>query len=316
MSVHIEKASKKQVTTIIGMMLAGISSDPTSLNALKQSWWQRMLFQYLFGPRMLRNQMETSVATDVPGSTTILGYLSSQYTGEIASTFDWAVVPRIEATEQGRVVLAALLKDALDRAEARKEFPYFYFGMMTERAPALTPLLEEEGLWLPDYQLVQMEGPLPAESPSMPEELTVTAQNTGRFTARALELMRLDYIKPAEDDPAEFAGDLEMIAALHESTLRSAKLFLVEQGEESVGMVQQNIWRNELRILLALKPALWGSEIERQLIAALPGFLGATGGRLRLRTFSQSHLQASRTPLESLGLTWEESPWQRWMVAL
>lgn len=316
MTMQIEKATSKQVRAVVTLMLDGVSSDPTSLNALKQSWWQRLLFQYLFGPRMFQRQMETAVATQTPGSTDLLGYISTQYTGETASTFDWGLAPAIQGTPQAKTVLAALLKDALDRAEAREAFPYFYFGLMSERAPEFIGVLEDEGMWLPDYQLVQMVGPLPAESPSMPEELQLTAQIPARFTARALELLRLDYIQPPDDDPAEFAGDLDMIAALHESTLRTAKLFLVEHEGQEVGLVQQNLWRDELRVLLALQPELWGSDLERQLVAALPGFLNITRGRLRLRTFSQKHLQASRASLESLGLSWEESPWQRWMVAL
>jgi hypothetical protein len=48
--------------------------------------------------------------------------------------------------------------------------------------------------------------------------------------------------------------------------------------------------------------------------AALAPYL-AKPGRLRLRTFSRGHLDASRPALEALGLTWAESVWRRYVVA-
>jgi hypothetical protein len=321
MSVHIEKASRKQVGAVIDLMFADISSDPSGMESLKNNWWQRTLFRHLIGPRMLQGQMETFVATEEPGSTDLLGYFVLQFQGETAGTFDWALANALwngnPPDERDLEALAGLLGKALDAAEVRQHYPYFYFGLMSNIAPAVGEVLEEEGLWLPDYQLTQMVAPLPLEeNPSAPDELRISGQLPNRMADRVLDLLRCDYVKPDALSEEDFEEDLEAIGVLHESTLRSAKIYLIKEGEEGAGFVQQHQWRDELRLLIALKPHLWGTDNERQLVAALPGLLGENMRRLRLRTFSQQHMDASRAKFESLGLKWEESPWQRWMVAL
>lgn len=319
-SVEIEKANGKQVKTAIDMMFAGISSDPTSMEGLKNSWWQRLLFQNLIGPRMFQGQMDSFVAVDSPGSADILGYLILQYSGELAGTFDWAVRRSLigqEPTAEEIEVLAALLSTGLDWLEEHKPYPYFYFGLLSDSALAIKDALENEGLWLPDYQLVQMVAPSPlAENPSMPEDLSVTMQLPAQFRDQALELMRYDYVRLDDASEEDFQEDLDAVAALHIPTLRSAKFLRVRQGDEDIGFIQHHQWKNELRLTLALKPHLWGTELERQLVAALPGQLGSTSGRIRLRTFSQQHTDASREQWSSLGFKWEIAPWQRWMVSL
>ena len=112
------------------------------------------------------------------------------------------------------------------------------------------------------------------------------------------------------------AEQVEAIASLHASTLRASKLYLIEEDGEPVGIIQQFNWRDELRLLIALEPFLWGTETEQQLVAAMPEFVGKRTGYLRVRTFSREHLATSRERFEALGLGWEEAPWQRWVVGL
>jgi hypothetical protein len=144
----------------------------------------------------------------------------------------------------------------------------------------------------------------------------VTLQLPAQFQARALELMRYDYVCPEDANEADFEEDLDAVASLHTATLRSAKLLRVQQEDEDVGFIQHHQWKDELRLTLSLKPHLWGSDLERQLVAALPGQLGRGSRRIRLRTFSQHHTDASREQWSSLGFKWEIAPWQRWMVSL
>ncbi len=321
MTVTVEKANNAQVKTAIQMMFAGISSDPSSMDSLKRSWWQRFMFQNLVGPRMLQGQMDSFVATPTVGSADILGFLIFQYSGALAGTFDWAVRRSLinqEPTAEEVEILGDMLDFGLDWLQEHKpSYAYFYFGMLSNTSDAIKDVLAEQGMWLPDYQLVQMiaDGPL-AENPSLPDDLKITLQIAPEFRKRALELMRLDYVRPAEDSQEDFDDDLNAIADLHSATLRSAKLFLLQQEDEEIGFVQQHQWKDELRLTYALKPSLWGSSTERSLIASLPGQLGPTARRIRLRAFSSQHLAASRTILESLEYTWQESPWQRWMVSL
>jgi hypothetical protein len=319
-SVEIEKANGKQVKTAIDLMFAGVSSDPSSMESLKNNWWQRLIFQNLIGPRMFQGQMDSFVAVDTPGSADILGFLIVQYTGDLAGTFDWGVrrsLTRQEPTAEELEVLSKLLSAGLDWLEEHKSYPHFYFGLMSDSSLKIKAALEEEGLWLPDYQLVQMVAPFPLqENPSMPEELKVTLQLPAQFRARALELMRYDYVCPEDASEEDFEEDLDAVAALHTATLRSAKLLRVQQEDEDVGFIQHHQWKDELRLTLSLKPHLWGTDLERQLVAALPGQLGRGSRRIRLRSFSQQHTDASREQWSSLGFKWEIAPWQRWMVGM
>ncbi len=320
MTVIIEKVNKNQIKTAIHMMFAGISSDPTSMESLKSSWWQRFMFQTLVGPRMFQSQMDSFVAVREPGSAELFGFLILQYSGDLAGTFDWAVARSLideEPTADEVETLTALLHEGLNWLEENKPYEYFYFGLLSNSSPAIKAVLEGEGMWLPDYQLVQMvaDGPL-AENPSLPDDLKISIQTAKQFQETALDLLRIDYIRPEDEDEAEFNEDLDAIAAMHKATLRSAKLFLVQHEDEDVGFVQQHTWKDELRLTFALKPELWGSAIERSLMAALPGQLAPNARRIRLRSFSGAHLAASRQIFESLGFQWQEAPWQRWMVSL
>jgi hypothetical protein len=112
------------------------------------------------------------------------------------------------------------------------------------------------------------------------------------------------------------AEQVDAICTLHQSTLRASKIYLVEEDGETVGIIQQFNWKEELRLLLALEPFLWGTELEQQLVAAMPSYVNKRDGYLRIRTFSRDHLAASRENFEALGLHWEEAPWQRWVVGL
>lgn len=320
MTVTVEKANNQQLKTAINMMFAGISSDPSSMESLKRSWWQRLMFQHLIGPRMFQGQMDSFVAVKQTGSPDILGFLIFQYSGELAGTFDWALGRSMidaKPTADELAVLRELLQQGLDWLQEHKSYPYFYFGLLSKSSLDIKQVLEDEGLWLPDYQLVQAvaDGPL-AENPSLPDDIKITLQIAPDFRNRALELMRLDYTRPEGDSEEDFEDDLSAIAAMHQATLKSAKLYLLEHEDEEVGFVQQHLWKDELRLTYALKPALWGSSLERSLVAALPGQMGPSARRIRLRTFSGLHLSASREIVESLGFKWQGAPWQRWMVSL
>lgn len=328
MTYTISKANKQQIGIVLDLMLDGISSDPTSVAALGKKWWQRLAFRYLVGPRMLTSQM-TTFAADKEGK--IVGYLVLQYEGDTAGTFDWAVTEPFDG--EGLEILADLLEAALDHAEEQGNTPLAYFGMQNDTDPRVAGILIELGFWLADYQAVQMRTTLPlAESIPLPAGIAVKPQISQRFGDRLAEFVRMDYDLPdpeaeyeetpaLEADEHEYQGlslaeRVEAICTLHHSTLRASKIYLIEEDGEPVGIVQQFNWKDELRLLITLEPFLWGTETERQLVAAMPEFVGKRSGYLRLRTFSSAHLSTSRESLETLGLRWEEAPWQRWVMGL
>lgn len=328
MSYSIQQANKKQIGVILEMMLDGISSDPSSIGELGKSWWRRMAFRYVVGPRMLSNQMTTFSATR---DGRVVGYLVLQYEGDTAGTFDWAVTESLD--EEGLDILGELVEVALDHTEERGLTPLAYFGMQSDTDPRVAGLLAEMGFWLADYQVGQLRASLPlAGSASLPEGIVVKPQISLRFGGRLAEFVRMDYDLPDEKetdggetveagDESEYQGlsltdRVEAICTLHESTLRASKIYLIEEEGEPVGIVQQFNWKAELRLLLALEPFLWGTETEQQLVAAFPEYVGKREGYVRVRTFSNEHLAESRESLEALGLRFEEAPWQRWIVGL
>ncbi len=337
MNYTIAKADKQQFGVVLDMMLDGITSDPSSVAALGKSWWRRLIFRYLVGPRMLRNQMETFVAVRAGR---VVAYLILQFEGETAGTFDWAVTESLDA--EGVEILADLIEKALDLAEQRGDVPLAYFGMPSETDPRVGAALQEMGFWQADYQMGQMRASLPlADSPQLPIGIAIKPQISLRFGDRLADFVRMDFDLPdeseegatspqsvAEMNVAETATEsatvhdltlaeqVEAICSLHQTTLRASKIYLVEEEGEVVGLIQQFTWKEELRLLLALEPFLWGTETEQQLVAAMPAYLGKRDGYLRIRTFSSAHLKASRENLAALGLRWEAAPWQRWIVGL
>lgn len=306
MATEIGKATARQVRDVLNMLVSGITSDVSSMEQIAGSWWRRFLFLRWFGPRFLGKQMDTFVATE---GDRIVGFVIVQYDGDAAGTFDWAFVEPLDI-EENREDFADLIDAALDHIEYQGIHPYFYFGFATASPREVTNVLTDLGLGSADYQNTQMVGELPLlESPSLPENFRIAPQISARFGPRMSEILPSAY-------PDATAEETEMIAAIHSSTLRSSKVFLVVQDENEVGFVQQFRWRDELRLLFALPPSLWGTDSERQIVAHLASTLQGQTNRLRLRTFSDRHLNASRQSLERLGLDWQQAPWQRWVVAL
>ncbi|MCY3900736.1 MAG: hypothetical protein OXF86_19325 [Caldilineaceae bacterium] len=306
MATEIGKATARQVRDVLNMLVSGITSDVSSMEQIAGSWWRRFLFMRWFGPRFLGKQMDTFVATE---GDRIIGFVIVQYDGDAAGTFDWAFVEPLEI-EENREDFADLVDAALDHIEYQGIHPYFYFGFATASPSEVTQVLTDLGLGSADYQNSQMVGELPLkESPSLPEDFRIAPQISARFGPRMSDLLPSVY-------PDAAAEETEMIAAIHSSTLRSSKVFLVLQEGNEVGFVQQFRWRDELRLLFALPPALWDTDTERQIVAHMASTLQGNTNRLRLRTFSDRHLNESRQSLESLGLDWQQAPWQRWVVAL
>ena len=306
MAIEIGKATSSQVREVLKLLVSGTTSDVTSMEQIAGSWWRRFLFMRWFGPRFLGKQMDTFVATE---GDRILGFVIVQYDGDAAGTFDWAYVEPLHV-EENREDFADLIDAALDHVEDQGIHPYFYFGFATASPAEVTQVLGDLGLGSADYQNSQLVGELPlAESSGIPEGFRISAQISARFGARMSELLPSVY-------PEASAEETEMIAAIHSSTLRSSKVFLILQEETEAGFVQQFRWRDELRLLIALPPSLWGTDSERQIVAHMASTLQGKTIRLRLRTFSDSHMDKSRQSLERLGLDWQQSPWQRWVVAL
>lgn len=333
MNYTISKANKQQFGVVLDLMLDGVSSDPSSVGELGKSWWRRLIFRHLVGPRMLRSQMDTFVAVDDDGR--VVGYLVMQVEGDAAGPFDWAVIESLD--EGGLDILGDLLEAALDHTEQRGTIPLAYFGMPSKSDPRIGELLAEMGFWLADYQMGQLRASLPlAQSPALPPGIALKPQISLRFGKRLPEFIRMDFDLPEADEdttetsqddadapqqseenhPLTLAEQVDAVCELHQSTLRASKIYLVEEEGEVVGMVQQFTWKEEIRLLLALEPFLWGTETEQQLVAAMPGFAGKRDGYLRVRTFSSAHLNASRESLEALGLRYEDAPWHRWIVGL
>jgi len=342
MNYTITKADKKQIGVLLEMMLDGISSDPSSVAAMGKSWWRRLIFRYVVGPRMLTSQMTSFAAHKDDGE--VVGYLVLQYEGDSAGTFDWAVTESLD--EDGLEILGDLIEAALDHAEERGLTPIAYFGMQNDTDPRVAGLLIEMGFWLADYQVSQMRTTLPLQGGNgngggkLPAGITLKPQISVRFGNRLAGFVQMDYDLPEADAGAEAGAEeeveelekqtvdkheyqglslperVEAICTLHESTLRASKIYLIQEDGKPVGIIQQFNWKEELRLLLALEPFLWGTETEQKILAAMPEFVGKQDGFLRVRTFSSEHLATSRENFEALGLRWEEAPWQRWVVGL
>ena len=306
MVTEIGMANSGQVREVLNLLVSGVTSDVSSMEAIAGSWWRRLLFMHWFGPRFLGKQMDTFVATR---GDRIIGFVIVQYDGDAAGTFDWAFVEPLDVKEN-REDFADLIDSTLDHIEDQGIHPYFYFGFATASPAEVTQVLNEIGLRSADYQNSQMVGELPlAETSSLPEGFRLAPQISARFGARMAELLPAVY-------PDSAAEETTMIASIHTSTIRSSKVFLILVEETEIGFVQQFRWRDELRLLVALPPNLWGTESERQLIAYLAQTLQGKTQRLRLRTFSEGHLDKARQSLERLRLDWQKAPWQRWVVAL
>ncbi len=306
MTTEFGKATAGQVREVLNLLVSGTTSDVSSMEQIAGSWWRRILFKHWFGPRFLGKQMDTFVATR---GDRIIGFVIVQYDGDAAGTFDWAYVEPLEL-EENREDFAELIDTALDHVEYQGIHPYFYFGFATNSPVEVTQTLNDLGLGSADYQNTQMVGELPlAEATDLPEGFRIAPQISARFGARMSDLLPTVY-------PGVAAEETDMIAAIHSSTLRSSKVFLIMQEENEAGFVQQFRWRDELRLLFALPPNLWGTHTERQIVAYLARTLQGQTTRLRLRTFSESHMDKSRKSLERLGLGWQQAPWKRWVVAL
>ena len=306
MATEIDIANPRQVREVLNLLVSGVTSDATSMEQIAGSWWRRFLFMRWFGPRFLGKQMDTFVATQ---GDRIIGFVIIQYDGDAAGTFDWAFIEPLDVKEN-REDFADLIDTALDHIEDQGIHPYFYFGFATASPSEVTQVLDDLGLGPADYQNSQMVGELPlADTSPLPEGFRVTPQITARFGARMSELLPNVYPVASEDET-------EMVAAIHSSTLRSSKVFLILEDENEVGFAQQFRWRDELRLLVALPPRLWGAEPERQIVSYFARTLQGNTRSLRLRTFSENHMEKSRLSFESLGLAWQQAPWQRWVVAL
>ena len=306
MAIEIGIATPAQIREVLKLLVSGVTSDVSSMEEIAGSWWRRFLFLRWFGPRFLGKQMDTIVATE---GDSIIGFVIVQYDGDAAGTFDWAFLEPLDEGDN-REDFADLIDTALDHVEDQGIHPYFYFGFATASPPEVTQVLEELGLGWADYQNFQMVGDLPLrESPSLPEGLRITTQISARFGAKMAEFLPSVYPETAPEET-------ELLSSIHSSTLRSSKVFLILQEENEIGFVQQFRWRDELRLLLATPPSLWGAEEERQIVANLAGTLQGKTRRLRLRTFGERHMDKSRPSFESLGLEWQQAPWRRWVVAL
>ena len=306
MVTEIGKANSAQIREVLDLLVSGVSSDVSSMEEIAGSWWRRLLFMHWFGPRFLGKQMDTFVATR---GDRIVGFVIVQYDGDAAGTFDWAFVDPLDV-EENREDFADLVDSTLDHVEEQGIHPYFYFGFATASPPEVPQVLDEIGLRSADYQNTQMVSELPlAETPSLPDGFRLAPQISARFGARMAELLPSIYPNAAAEETA-------MIAAIHTSSLRSSKVFLILEEENEIGFVQQFRWRDELRLLLALPPKLWGADSERQLVAYLAQMLQGQTRRLRLRTFSEGHLDKARQSFERLGLAWQQASWQRWTVGL
>ncbi|MBI3958982.1 MAG: hypothetical protein HY328_09240, partial [Chloroflexi bacterium] len=236
MNYTISKADKQQFGIVLDLMLDGISSDPSSVGALGKSWWRRLMFRHVVGPRMLGNQMETFVAVR---DGRVVGYLILQFEGETAGTFDWAVIESLD--EEGIDILGDLIEAALDQTEKRGDIPLAYFGMPSNTDSRVAELLDEMGFWLADYQMGQMRASLPlAESPQLPMGIAIKPQISLRFGDRLAGFVRMDFDLPdeseeddsstktvaetgAESETAQgltLAEQVDAICTLHQSTLR------------------------------------------------------------------------------------------------
>lgn len=289
---------------VIDMWMSGISSDRIAIAQIANTWWKRLLFRYVAGRKIFIQDMETHVVENEQG---LCGYVGLQYEENSVSVFDWGVQPEWQAG--GEAAFQAMLDAILDQAYDREESDILVIGLEINNQ-SVRDLLADQDFVLLDYQMSQLATALPLAhtQPRGEIALALSHKPPRSYTEEIEAWIRADY---ADDDRIS-----EVVIPIHRTMPVRAQIYEIKLADEPVGHVHFSSHQDEGRFLYALQPALWGQDEEKLLITAFCTQLARNLKRVRVRTFSAAHMEASRAGLETLGLQWEKAPWERWVHLL
>ncbi len=288
---------------VIEMWMAGISSDRVAIASIADTWWKKLLFKYVAGRRIFVQDMDTYVIETDQG---LCGYVGLQRDEDTISVFDWGLALHWDgaAEEAFQVLLDGILDSAYDNEETE----YLVLGMEQNEGPVRT-LVAQQDFFLLDYQNQQLVTDLPLANPSERGtlELSLALQVDRAYKETKTERIRVEY---ADQNVAE------VVAAVHNSIPSRAKVYEIRMAEKPVGFVQGTTHQNQARFIYALEPELWGTEFEKLILTSFCTQLAKSARKVRIRTFSAAHMEASKGNMASLGLTWEDAAWERWVHLL
>lgn len=288
---------------VIDMWMAGISSDRVAITSIADTWWKRLLFKHVAGRRIFVQDMETFVIETERG---LCGYVGLQKEGNTISVFDWGLAMNWDGSAEE--AFSVLMDGILDQAYEENETEYLILGMEKEEGP-VPSIVSEMDFYLLDYQSQQLVTVLPILSP----------MDRGEIELSLSRQVDRDYIETkAKWIKAEYSEDqqADAVASVHNSIPSRAQIFEIKLAQEAVGFVQVSTHKEQARFIFALERDLWGTDFEKLLLTSFCSQLSKNAKNARVRTFSSAHMKASKSALESLGLDWEEAPWERWIHVL
>ncbi len=288
---------------VIEMWMAGISSDRVAIASIADTWWKRWLFKHVAGRRIFVQDMDTYVIETDQG---LCGYVGLQHEADTASVFDWGLALHWDgaAEEAFHVLIDGILDSAYDSEETE----YLVLGMEKGAGPVRT-IVSQQDFFLLDYQTQQLVTDLPLANP---------LERGSRELSLALQIDRIYKETKVKWIEGEYADPnvAEVVAAVHSSIPSRAKMYEIRMAEEPVGFVQVVTHQDQARFIYALGLELWGTDFEKLILTSFCTQLARNARKVRIRTFSAAHMEASRVNMESLGLVWEEAAWERWVHLL
>ncbi len=301
---HCRPATSSDYARVIELWMAGVSSDRVAIDQIANTWWKRLLFRYVAGRKIFIQDLETHV---IEGPDGICGYVGLQYAADSVSVFDWGLDLKWEP--EGRRAFTLMLDALLEQVYDRDDIESFVLGMETH-THNIKEILAEEDFHRLDYQVSQLVSDLPLDHPQERQdiELVLAFQLSHTYGDQMERWIAVDYNQ--DTDLAE------TVIAIHQALPTKSRIYEIKLQETSIGFVLYSSHQGEGRFLYALDPKVWGHVAEKLLLTAFCTQLAAKDRRVRIRTFSSRHMEASRTTLEELGLKWEPAPWERWIHLL
>ncbi len=298
------RAAASDYARVIDMWMTGISSDRVAIEHIANTWWKRLLFRHVAGRKIFMQDLETHV---IEGPSGICGYVGLQYAIDSVSVFDWGI--DLEWEPQGKQAFVMMLDSMLELVYEREDVESFVIGL-EKHTHHIRDILAEEDFHLLNYQTSQLVSDLPLAHPQKREniELTLSFQLSHTYGERMAEWIETDYNGDKEG--------AEEVIPVHKSLPTKSKIYEIQLQTTPIGFVLYSSHRGEARFLYALEPKVWGHDAEKLLLTAFCTQLAAKDQRVRIRTFSQAHAEASREAMESVGLQWEPAPWERWVHLL
>lgn len=288
---------------VIEMWMAGISSDRVAIASVADTWWKRLLFKHVAGRRIFVQDMDTFVIETEQG---LCGYVGLQKEEKTISVFDWGLALNWDGSAEE--AFDVLMNGILDQAYAEEETDFLILGMEKGKGDVRF-VVSQMDFHLLDYQCLQLVSDLPIQNPMDrgEMELSLSRQVGPSFNDSKAKWIEAEY---------PMAQEAEAVSTVHNAIPSRAQIFEIKESQEPVGFVQVSNHKEESRFIYALERVLWGSDFEKLLLTSFCSQLSKNAKKVRIRTFSRAHMNASRSTLETLGLVWEEAPWERWIHSL